>query len=78
MVPNNNSVKTVHQNPLLDIESNLDLLELLSPTHGKRSQQQIGRIALLSVLINKFLKALPCRNMEKNIPGSIAAEALSW
>ena len=30
--------------PLLHIESSLDRLGLLSPTHGQRSQQQIGQI----------------------------------
>ena len=41
MAPTNN--KTVHQTfPLLHIESTLDRLGLLSPTHDQRSQQQIG------------------------------------
>ena len=58
MAPTNN-VKTVHQNSLFYIESNLDRLGLLSPTHGQRSQQQSGQITLHTVLINKskFLKA---------------------
>ena len=47
------SVKTVHQIPLLPIESNLDRLRLLPPTHGERSQQQSGQITFQSVLINK-------------------------
>ena len=53
------NVKTVHQTSLLLIESNLDRLGLLSPTHGQRSQQQSGQITFQSVLINKprFLKA---------------------
>ena len=57
MAPTN--VKTVNQTSLLHIESNLDRLGLLSPTHGQRSQQQTGQIPLQSVLINKpeFLKA---------------------
>ena len=58
MAPTN--VKTVHQTSLLhNIESKLDRLELLSPTHGQRSQQPGGQIILQSVLINKlkFLKA---------------------
>ena len=56
MAPTN--VETVHQNSLFHIESNLDRLGLLSPTHGKPSQQQSGQITLESVLINKpkFLK----------------------
>ena len=57
MVPTD--IKMVHQTSLLHIESNLDGLGLLSPTHGQRSQQQSGRIMIQSVLINKpkFLKA---------------------
>ena len=51
MAPTN--VETVHQTSLLYIESNLDRLGLLSPTHGQRSQQQSGQITLQSVLINK-------------------------
>ena len=44
-------IKTVHQNSLLHIiESNLDRLGLLSPTHHQRSQQQTGQIALQPVL----------------------------
>ena len=57
MAPTN--VKTVNQASLLNIESNLDRLGLLSPTHDQRSRQQSGQITLQSVLINKskFLKA---------------------
>ena len=53
------NIKTVHQTSLLYIESNLDRLGLLSPTHGHRSQQQSGQITLQPVLIikPKFLKA---------------------
>ena len=40
------NIKTVYQTSLLHIESNLDLLGLLSPTHDQRSQQQSGQIAL--------------------------------
>ena len=56
------NIKTVHQTSLLHIESNLDQLGLLSPTHDQRSQQPTGQIALQSVLINKFeiLKATHC------------------
>ena len=41
------------------IESNLDRLGMLSPTHDQRSQQKTGKITLQPVLINKskFLKA---------------------
>ena len=38
MAPTN--VKTVHQTSLLHIESNLDRLGMLSPTHDQRSQQK--------------------------------------
>ena len=64
------------------IESNLDRLGLLSPTHGQRSQQQSGQNTLQSVLINrpKFLKAarhtVAIRKIE--IPRSMGKEALSW
>ena len=44
-----NIKKTVHQTSLLHIiESNLDRLGLLSPTHDQRSQQQTGQITLQS------------------------------
>ena len=36
MAPTN--VKTVHKTSLLHIEINLDRFEMLSPTHGQRSQ----------------------------------------
>ena len=57
MAPTN--IKTVHQTSLLHIESNLDRLGMLSPTHDQRSQQKTGKITLQLVLINKskFLKA---------------------
>ena len=57
MAPTN--IKTFHQTSLLHIESSLDRLELLSPTHDQRCQQQSGQITLQLVLINKskFLKA---------------------
>ena len=57
MAPTN--IKTVHQTSLLHIESNLDRLGMLSPTHDQRSQQKNGKITLQPVLINKskFLKA---------------------
>ena len=79
MAPTN--VKTVHQTSLLLTESNLDLLGLLSPTHGQRSQQQSGQITLQPVLINKpkFLHAT--RNTETRkveIPRFMVVEALSW
>ena len=51
MAPTN--VERVHQNSSFHIESNLDRLGLLLPTHGQRSQQQSGRITLQSVLIQQ-------------------------
>ena len=42
MAPTN--TKTVHQTSLLHIESNLDRLGMLSPTHDQRSQQKNGNI----------------------------------
>ena len=52
MAPTN--IKMVHQTSLLHIESSLDRLGLLSPTHDQRSQQQSGQITLQqAVLINK-------------------------
>ena len=56
---------------------NLDQIELLSPTHGQRSQQQSGQISLQSILINtpKFLKAKHCKDIRKNeIPSSMVVE----
>ena len=54
-----NNVETVNQISSFHIESNLDRLELLSPTHDQRSQQS-RQITLQSVLINKpeFLKVI--------------------
>ena len=62
------NIKTVHQTTLLHIiESNLDRLGLLSPTHDQRSQQQTIQITLQPVLINKskFLKATHCRKIRR-------------
>ena len=42
MAPTN--IKTVHQTSILHIESNLDRLGMLSPTHDQRSQQKTGKI----------------------------------
>ena len=65
MAPTN--VKTVHRTSLLHIESNLDRLGLLSPTHDQRSQQQSGQITLQSVLTSKskFLKATHRTDIKK-------------
>ena len=70
------NIKTVHQTSLLYIESSLDRLGLLSPTHDQRSQQQTGQITFQPVLINKskFLKATHCkkiRKIEQKIPRSM-------
>ena len=74
------NVQTVHQTSLLHIESNLDRLGLLSPTHGQLSQQQSRQITLQSVLINKskFLKTTHRTEIRKiEIPRSTVVEALS-
>ena len=74
------NIKTVNETSLLRIESNLDRLGLLSPTHGQRSQQQSGQITLRSVLINKpkFLKATHHTEIGKiEIPMSMVENALS-
>ena len=74
-------IKTVHQTSSLHIESSLDRLGLLSPTHDQRSQQQSGQITLRLVLINKseFLKATHRTKIRKiEIPRSMVVEALSW
>ena len=79
MAPTN--IKTVHQSSLLHIESNLDRLGMLPPTHDQRSQQTTGHITLQPVLINKskFLKATHCTEIRKiEIPRSMVVEALSW
>ena len=58
----------------------LDQIELLSPTHGQRSQQQNGQISLQSILINtpKFLKAKHCKDKTKiEIQSSVVVETLS-
>ena len=75
------SVKTIHHASLFHIETNLDRLVLLSPTHDQRSQQQGGHITLQSVSINKskFLNAIHRIQIRKiEIPKSMVVEALSW
>ena len=78
MAPTN--IKTVHQTSLLHIESNLDRLGMLSPTHDQRSQQKNGKITLQLVLIkkSKFLKATHCTEIKIEIPRSMVVEAMSW
>ena len=65
------NIKTVHQTPLLHIESNLDRLGMLSPTHDQRSQQKNGNITLQLVLINKskFLKTTHCTEKKMKYRG---------
>ena len=73
-------IKTVHQTSLLHIESSLDQLGLLSPTHDQRSQQQSGQITLQPLLINKseFLKTTHRTKIRKiEIPRSMVVEALA-
>ena len=75
------NIKTVRQTSLLHIESSLDRLGLLSPTHDQLSQQQSGQITVQPVLINKskFLKATHRTKIRKiEIPRSMVVEALSW
>ena len=79
MAPTNN--KTVHQTSFLHIESSLDLLGLLSPTHDQRSQQQSGEISLQPGSINKskFLKTIHRTKIRKiELPRSIVVQALMW
>ena len=58
MAPTN--IKTVHQTSLLHIESNLDRLGMLPPTHDQRSQQKNGKITLQPVLINSSCHKTRC------------------
>ena len=72
MAPTN--IKTVHQTSLLHIESNLDRLGMLSPTHDPAFPAKTRKNALQPVLINKskFLKATHCTEIRKiEIPGSM-------
>ena len=65
MAPTN--IKTVHQISLLHIESSLDRLGLLSPTHDQRSQQQSGQVTTLQpVLINKQVQVSQGHTSYKN------------
>ena len=73
------NIKTVRQTPSPDIESSIDRLGLLSPTHDQRSQQQSGQITLQPVQMNKFefLKATHRTKIRKNgIPRSIGGGGL--
>ena len=51
MAPTN--IKAVHQTSLLHIESNLDRLGMLQPTHDQRSQQKNGKLCSNQFWINK-------------------------
>ena len=75
------NIKTVHQTPSPHIESSIDRVGLLSPTHDQRSQQQSGQITLQPVQMNKseFLKATHRTKIRKTgIPRSMVVEVLSW
>ena len=79
MTPTN--IKMVHETSLVHMESSLDRLGSLSPTHDQRSQQQSGLITLQPVMINKskFLKATHRTKIRKiEISRSMVVEALSW
>ena len=58
------NVKMVHQTFLLHIESNIDRLRLLSPTHGQRFQQQSGQTTVQSGLINKPKSLMATRQVK--------------
>ena len=70
MAPTN--IKTVDQTSLLHIESNLDRLGMLSPTHDQRSQQKNGKITLQPVLIVFFVSSqlvgCSCSKKNQNAP----------
>ena len=76
MAPTN--IKTVHQTSLLHIESSLDRLGLLSPTHDQCSQQQRGQITLQPVLIKKSKATYRPKIRKIEIPRSMVVEALAW
>ena len=80
MAPTN--IKTVHQTSLLHIESSLDRLGLLLPTHDQRSQQQNGQNTLQPVLINKskFLKATHRSKIRTVLPenASLSRYKCAW
>ena len=66
--------RTISKRFIKPIESSLDRLGLLSPTHDQRSQQQSGQITLQPVLINKskFLEVTHRTKIRKNeIPRSM-------
>ena len=72
MAPTN--IKTVIKPPYsIHIDSSLDRLELLSPTHDERSQQQSGHISLQLVLINKSKFSQGHTSYKNKV-----VEALSW
>ena len=74
MAPTN--IKTVHQTFLLHIETNLNRLGMLSPTHDQRSQQKTGKITLQPVLIVQVSQGHTfCTEIRKiEIPRSMVVE----
>ena len=80
MAPTN--IKTVHQTSLLHIESNLDRLGMLSPTHDQRSQQK-KRKNYAPTSFDQQVQVSQghtfCTEIRKiEIPRSMVVEALNW
>ena len=75
------NVKTLHKTSLFYIDSSLDRLGLLLPTHDQRPQQKSGQITLQPVLTNKF-KFLRPHIAQKygklKYRGPWVVEALTW
>ena len=80
MAPTN--IKTVHQTSLLHIESNLDRLGMLSPTHDQRSQQKTGKNYAPTSFDQQVQVSQGhtfCTEIRKiEIPRSMVVEALNW
>ena len=80
MAPTN--IKTVHQTSLLHIESNLDRLGTLSPTHDQRSQQK-KRKNYAPTSFDQQVQVSQghtfCTEIRKiEIPRSMVVKALNW
>ena len=80
MAPTN--IKTVHQTSLLHIESNLDRLGMLSPTHDQRSQQK-NRKNYAPTSFDQQVQVSQghtfCTEIRTiEIPRSMVVEALNW
>ena len=80
MAPTN--IKTVHQTSLLHIESNLNRLGMLSPTHDQRSQQK-KRKNYAPTSFDQQVQVSQghtfCTEIRKiEIPRSMVVEALNW